>query len=170
MQIISYRIFSTGHYRSMEIISRLTSLNIILGTCMHFVFSLTLYLFNIRSSAENMQRTWRQDCWWCTNRHTTGSVQTHNWNPPPQENQTFLVSFPRSEGPLACPVERWQGQEEIQMGLTVHSVHHHIHDTMVIVEEGNPYNRISPDMTCWYRGMTYMTDISTHISAPQERK
>ena len=65
-----------------------------------------------------------------TGRHLW-ATQT-NWNP-----RTYKMHFPAKGGPRRCPVERCPGVLATQVAMRVHFVHRHVHNTVVILEEGN---------------------------------
>ena len=47
------------------------------------------------------------------------------------------MSFPAKGGWRRCPVEGCPGVLATRTAMLVHFVHRHIHDTVVILEEGN---------------------------------
>ena len=59
------------------------------------------------------------------------------------DNVTGLVGFfpvPESDesSRRQCPVEGCPGVSETQAAMRVHFMHRHVHDTVVILEDGNP--------------------------------
>ena len=52
------------------------------------------------------------------------------------------MHFPAKGGRRRCPVERCRGVLATRAAMRVHFVHRHVHDTVVILEEGNlpPYH------------------------------
>ena len=51
--------------------------------------------------------------------------------------RTYKMSFPEKGGRRRCPVERCPGVLATRMAMQVHFVHRHVHDTVVMLEEGN---------------------------------
>ena len=49
----------------------------------------------------------------------------------------YKMNFPTKGGRRQCPVEGCPGVSETRAAMRVHFVHRHVHDTMVILEEGN---------------------------------
>ena len=49
----------------------------------------------------------------------------------------YKMSFPARDGRQQCPVEGCPGVSATRAAMQVHFVHRHVHDTMVILEEGN---------------------------------
>ena len=49
----------------------------------------------------------------------------------------YKMNFPTKGGRRQCPVEGFPGVSETQAAMRVHFVHRHVHDTVVILEEGN---------------------------------
>ena len=47
------------------------------------------------------------------------------------------MSFPKKGGPRRCPVEGCPGALATRNVMWVHFVHRHVHDTVVMLEEGN---------------------------------
>ena len=47
------------------------------------------------------------------------------------------MSFPAKGGPRWCPVEGCLGALATRTAMRVHFVHRHVHDTVVMLEEGN---------------------------------
>ena len=47
------------------------------------------------------------------------------------------MHFPAKGGRRRCPVERCPGVFATRVAMRVHFVHRHVHDTVVILEEGN---------------------------------
>ena len=54
-----------------------------------------------------------------------------------EETQTYRVSFLQSETTIHCPVEGFQGRAVDRTNLRIHFAHHHMWDTIIILEEGN---------------------------------
>ena len=55
----------------------------------------------------------------------------------PEEAQSYLVSFPRTVGVIACPFPGFGGREINRTNLRIHFIHCHVQYTLVILEEGN---------------------------------
>ena len=49
----------------------------------------------------------------------------------------YKMSFPAKDGRRQCPVEGCPGVSATRAAMWVHFVHRHVHDTVVILEEGN---------------------------------
>ena len=49
----------------------------------------------------------------------------------------YKMNFPTKGGRRQCPVEGCPGVSETRAAMRVHFVHRHVHDTVVILEEGN---------------------------------
>ena len=49
----------------------------------------------------------------------------------------YKMNFPKKGGRRQCPVEGCPGVSETRAAMRVHFVHRHVHDTVVILEEGN---------------------------------
>ena len=49
----------------------------------------------------------------------------------------YKMDFPEKDGRRQCPVEGCPGVLETRAAMRVHFVHRHVHDTVVILEEGN---------------------------------
>ena len=47
------------------------------------------------------------------------------------------MSFPEERGRRRCPVERCPGVLGTRAAMKVHFVHRHVHNTVVVLEEGN---------------------------------
>ena len=61
---------------------------------------------------------------------------------PPGESQNYRVSLPKSLRRIQCLVEGCLGGASNWTNLRVHFAHHHVRNTIVIMEEGNrPYPR-----------------------------
>ena len=50
----------------------------------------------------------------------------------------YEMHFPTKDGRRRCPVEGCPGVLATQAAMRVHFVHRHVHDTVVILEEGEP--------------------------------
>ena len=51
--------------------------------------------------------------------------------------RTYKMSFPAKGGRRRCPVEGCPGVLTTQTAMQVHFVHRHVHNTVVMLEEGN---------------------------------
>ena len=72
-------------------------------------------------------------------RHGKAAPRRH-FCPPPQTTggpRTYKMNFPRGSR-QQCLVEGCPGVSATRAAMRVHFVHRHVHDTMVILEEGNP--------------------------------
>ena len=49
----------------------------------------------------------------------------------------YKVHFPVKDGRRRCPVEGFPGVSVTRVAMRVHFLHRHVHDTVVILEEGN---------------------------------
>ena len=49
----------------------------------------------------------------------------------------YKMSFPAKDGRRQCPVKGCPGVSATRAAMRVHFVHRHVHDTVVILEEGN---------------------------------
>ena len=49
----------------------------------------------------------------------------------------YKMHFPAKDGRRRCPVEGCPGVLATRAAMRVHFVHRHVHDTVVILEEGN---------------------------------
>ena len=49
----------------------------------------------------------------------------------------YNINFPTKGGRRQCPVEGCPGVSATRAAMRVHFVHRHVHDTVVILEEGN---------------------------------
>ena len=49
----------------------------------------------------------------------------------------YKMNFPTKDGRRRCPVEGCLGVLATRAAMRVHFVHRHVHDTVVILEEGN---------------------------------
>ena len=59
---------------------------------------------------------------------------------PPQTDEgprTYKMSFLDKGGRRRCPVERYPGMLATRTAMWVHFLHQHVHDTVVMLEEGN---------------------------------
>ena len=50
----------------------------------------------------------------------------------------YKMNFPTKGDRRQCPVDGCPGVSETRAAMRVHFVHRHVHDTVVILEEGNP--------------------------------
>ena len=79
-------------------------------------------------------------------RHGKAAKRRHLW--APQMNggpRTYKMHFPAKGGRRRCPVERCPGVLATRAAMRVNFVHRHVHDTVVILEEGNlPLPRFPP--------------------------
>ena len=65
----------------------------------------------------------------------------------------YKMNFPTKGGRQQCPVEGCPGVSETRAAMWVHFVHRHVHDTVVILEEGNlPLPQCPPFCIVWYPG------------------
>ena len=53
------------------------------------------------------------------------------------ETRLYSVSFHRVAGTVECPVEGCGGLVSTRTNISIHFVHHHVQETIVIIEEGN---------------------------------
>ena len=59
--------------------------------------------------------------------------------------RTYKMSFPEKGGPRRCPVEGCPGDLATRTAMRVHFVHRHVHNIVVMLEEGNlPPPTVSP--------------------------
>ena len=49
----------------------------------------------------------------------------------------YKMHFPEKDGSRRCPVEGFPGVLATRLAIQVHFVHRHVHNTVVILEEGN---------------------------------
>ena len=71
------------------------------------------------------------------NRHGKAAPRRHLC--PPQTTggpRTYKINFPQGSR-RQCPVEGCPGVSETRAAMRVHFMHRHVHDTVVILEEGN---------------------------------
>ena len=68
-----------------------------------------------------------------------GKERTHQWDTPPAtlDPRLYIVSFPRADRYIGFSVEGYEGQATRRTNLWIKFLHRHIHDTIVIFEEGN---------------------------------
>ena len=70
-------------------------------------------------------------------RHGRAATRRHLWAPQTTGGpRTYKIAFPRGSR-RQCPVEGCPGLSATQVAMRVHFVHRHVHDTVVILEEGN---------------------------------
>ena len=70
-------------------------------------------------------------------RHGRAATRRHLW--PPQTTggpRTYKIAFPRRSR-RQCPVEGCPGVSATRAAMRVHFVHRHVHDIVVILEEGS---------------------------------
>ena len=72
------------------------------------------------------------------NQHGKAASRRQLWNPQADGGpRTYKMSFPAKGGMRRCPVEGCPGALATRTAMRVHFVHRHVHDTVVILEEGN---------------------------------
>ena len=70
-------------------------------------------------------------------RHGKAPPRRHLWAPQTTGGpRTYKIKFPQGNR-RQCPVEGCPGVSETRAAMRVHFVHWHVHDTVVILEEGN---------------------------------
>ena len=71
-------------------------------------------------------------------RHGKEAGRRRLWIPQTENGaKTYRMYFPTKGGPRQCPVEGCPGTMETRTAMRVHFVHLHVHDTVVMLEEGN---------------------------------
>ena len=71
-------------------------------------------------------------------RHGKAAARRHLWAPQADGGlRTYKMSFPAKGGRRRCPVEGCPGVLATQTAMQVHFVHRHVHNTVVMLEEGN---------------------------------
>ena len=71
-------------------------------------------------------------------RHGKAAPRQHLWAPQTTGGpRVYKINFPTKGGRRQCPVEGCPGVSETRAAMRVHFVHRHVHDTVVILEEGN---------------------------------
>ena len=71
-------------------------------------------------------------------RHGKAAAQRHLWAPQTDEGpKTYKMSFPEKGGRRRCPVEGCLGVLATRTDMRVHFLHRHVHNTVVMLEEGN---------------------------------
>ena len=71
-------------------------------------------------------------------RHGKSATRRHLWSPQTNGGpRTYKMHFPAKGGRRRCPVERCTGVLATRAAMRVHFVHQHVHNAMVILEEGN---------------------------------
>ena len=71
-------------------------------------------------------------------RHGKAAARGQLWTPQADGGpRTYKMSFPAKGGPRRCPVEECPGSLETRTAMRVHFLHRHVHDTVVMLEEGN---------------------------------
>ena len=102
-----------------------------------------------RSYAEKQRE--RVECGECGEVLAVGSMSSHLmtrnrkaaarrqlWTPQADGGpRTYKMSFPAKGGPRRCPVTGCPGDLATRTAMQVHFVHRHVHDTVVMLEEGN---------------------------------
>ena len=73
------------------------------------------------------------------NQHGKAAGRRRQWTTPTEDRipQEYRMYFPAKGGPRRCPVEGCLGKLATRTAMRVHFVHHHVLDTVVILEEGN---------------------------------
>ena len=72
------------------------------------------------------------------NRHGKAATRQHLWAPQTNgDPRLYKMSFPAKDGRRRCPVEGCPGVSATRAAMRVHFVHQHVHNTVVILEEGN---------------------------------
>ena len=72
------------------------------------------------------------------NRHGKAATRRHLWDPQTAgEPRLHKMSFPAKDGRRQCPVEGCTGVSATRASMRVHFVNRHVHNTVVILEEGN---------------------------------
>ena len=70
--------------------------------------------------------------------HEKSAARRHLWAPQTDGGpRTYKMSFPEKGGRRRCPVEGCPGVLATRTAMRVHFVHRHVHDTVVMLEEGN---------------------------------
>ena len=70
-------------------------------------------------------------------RHGKAAPRRHLWDPQTTGGpRTYQMSFPKGSR-RQCPVGGCLGVSETRAAMRVHFVHRHVHDRVVILEEGN---------------------------------
>ena len=71
-------------------------------------------------------------------RHGKAATRRHLWTHRTiGEPRLYKMSFPAKDSRRRCPVEGCPGVSATRAATRVHFVHRHVHDTVVILEEGN---------------------------------
>ena len=71
-------------------------------------------------------------------RHGRAATRRHLWAPQTTGGpRIYKMNFPTKGGRRQCPVDGCPGVSETRAAMRVHFVHRHVHDTGVILEEGN---------------------------------
>ena len=72
------------------------------------------------------------------NRHGKAAERRHLWAPQTDGGaRTYKMSLPAKGGRGQCPVEGFPGVLSTRTAMQVQFVHQHVHDTVVMLEEGN---------------------------------
>ena len=88
------------------------------------------------------------------------------------EPRTYRMAFLTKAGLRHCPFERCSGRAATRTAMRVHFWHHHVRDTVVIMEEGNlPHPRCPLcDMLVPYRSLNGSHKRTAHCKKGVERK
>ena len=71
-------------------------------------------------------------------RHGNVAARRQLWTPQTDGGpRTYKMSFPANGEPRRCPVEGCPGAVATRTAMRVHFLHRHVHDTVVMMEEGN---------------------------------
>ena len=72
------------------------------------------------------------------NRHGKAAPLRHLWAPQTTGGpRMYKINFLTKEGRRQCPVDGCPGVSETRAAMRVHFLHRNVHDTVVILEEGN---------------------------------
>ena len=70
--------------------------------------------------------------------HGKAATRRHLWDPQTKGGtRTYKMHFPAKDGRRRCPVEGCPGVMATLAAMWVQFVHRHVHNTVVILEEGN---------------------------------
>ena len=71
-------------------------------------------------------------------RHVKAAARRQLWTPQADGgSRTYKLSFPAKGGPRRYPVEGCPGALATRTAMRLHFVNRHVHDTVVMLEEGN---------------------------------
>ena len=71
-------------------------------------------------------------------RHGKAAGRQRLWTPQTESRaKTYRMFFLTKGGPRRCPVEGFLGTLATRTAMRVHFVRRHVHDTVVMLEEGN---------------------------------